>query len=146
MKYKSITTPEIEHDEANLLAEFIFLNNNISLEPFSWRNSTKAQWGKLVSCIKKLIRDFNIEPDQLAFYIWKCHPRDINQTEFAKMAIVAKKLFKKHDLNALRTIYLERRKFLGQNEITKQIGYKYDTDERYKPKNLIDFLKELEQE
>jgi hypothetical protein len=39
MKYKSITTPSIEHDAANMLVELMWLNGNLMLGEFPWRGS-----------------------------------------------------------------------------------------------------------
>lgn len=136
-KYKSITTPEIEHDAANMLTEFIFLNRNINFGSRPWQEHGK-DWGRTVSCIRKLIRDFELDPNQIAFYIYRCRPSTLSSSEFGKMAVVAKKLFKKFDLQQLHEIYIEKRKE------AKGSGLEQIQPKQNKPKSLRDFLEELE--
>ena len=139
--YESITTPGVFHDTANTLVEFIWLNNDIDSRKAPWRGPGKDHWSKLVACVKKLMGpSFNISAAQLAFYIFRCHPVEIDSTTFAKAAVVAKKLFKKYDVEQLRQIYIDRR--------TSMMSSGMDTIPYKKPdtKNLIDFLKELEAE
>lgn len=138
MKYKSITTPNIDHDAANAITELILLNKDINIQEYPWRTSHKTFWGKTVSAIRKLIRDFNITEDQLAFFIFKCAPQEISGEEFAKAAVVAKKLLQKYDLSQLMELYRNRRakSKVSSIEISE---YSY-----IKPKSLLTLLKELE--
>lgn len=138
--YPSITSPGVLHDAANMLTELIWLNRDIQLKDHPWKISPGygRQWGKMVACIKKLMRDFEIDSDQMAFYIYKCRPVDIDGVEFAKMAVVAKKLFQKYDLSDLIRMYDERRREIKVNPIDLA---RHKTQ---RPKNLVDFLKELE--
>jgi len=139
MKYESITTPEIEHDDANILAEFVWLNRDIRADIFPWRGENGTEWGKIVAAIKKLMTDsYGLTPQQIAFYIWRCKPRYINPFEFAKMAVVARKLFKPLDIEQVRRLYLDRRKELSSSGMEK-VAYKQE-----KPKTLLTFLRELE--
>lgn len=137
--YPSITSPGVLHDAANILTELIWLNRNIQLGDHPWKGSQHGkQWGKMVACIKKLMRDFELDADQIAFYIYKCRPVNIDGVEFAKMAVVAKKLFQKYDLGDLVRMYTERRQDLKSQPIDLM---RHKTQ---KPKSLVDFLKELE--
>lgn len=136
--YSSITSPGVLHDTANILTELIWLNRDLQLGDHPWKGADGRRWGKMVACIKKLIRDFEIDADQLAFYIYKCRPVNIDGLEFAKMAFEAKKLFQKYDLGDLVRMYTERRQSLK----TQPIDFMRHKTQR--PKSLVDFLKELE--
>ena len=107
MKFESITTPGVFHDEANMLTELMYLNTDLTLKEFPWK---KRGWGRDVAVFKKLMRDFGISVDQLAFYLFKCKPQTINSKEFAKMAVVAKKLLRRFSLVELCEIYQKREK------------------------------------
>ena len=141
MKFNSITTPPIQHDSFNMIAELMLLNTDMSVGSFTWRQEKyKKFWSKTVSCLKKLVGVHDISIDQLAFYVFKCRPVEIDSVEFGKAAIVAKKLFRKFDLQDLVAIY--RTNYISYNSNPNwKIEYK-----TYKRKNLIDFLKELENE
>jgi hypothetical protein len=136
--YESITTPGVYHDAANMLVELLILNRDITVDEYPWRGCGGREWGRLVAAIKRLIKDFEIMPDQLAYYIFKCSPQDINSTEFAKMAVVAKKLLRSYDIEQLVVLYSERREN-AKPSVLQQAGYK-----RIKEKTLTDLLKELE--
>jgi len=136
-KYPSLTTPSIEHDVANILTEFIWLNRDINAGQFPWRDN--KEWGKMVAAIKKLMGEpYHLTHEQIAFYIYKCYPQDISPFQFAKMAVVARKLFRRYDLEELHRLYAQRRKDLAQPGLAKA-EYK-----QQKPKTLLTFLKELE--
>ena len=137
--YSSITTPDIEHDEANMLTEFIWLNRNIRTDIFPWRGQNGKEWGRLVAALKKLMNDpYGLSPQQLAFYIWRCKPTNINPQEFAKMAVVARRLFGHYELEQVSLLYRDRMRELASSGM-ESISYKKD-----RPKSLITFLKELE--
>lgn len=139
-KYKSLTTKEISHDAANLLTEFIWLNRNINCKEYPWRSDIK-NWAKTVSCLKKMMKEpFSLDKEQIAFYIYRCSPTEIDSEEFAKMAVVAKKLFRKYDINDLYRMYAERRDKL------KDLGVEKNTYKISKAKSLTQFLQELENE
>lgn len=139
MKYPSITTPDIEHDDANILAEFIWLNRDIRADMYPWRGQNGKDWGKLVSALKKLMGDpYGLTSEQLAFYIWKCKPQFITAQEFAKMAVVARRLFRRYDLLQVTQLYEDRRRELASSGL-ENIQYKQE-----KPKSLLTFLRELE--
>jgi hypothetical protein len=139
-KYQSLTTKNISHDDANLLTELIWLNKDINCKEYPWRKDTK-NWAKTVSCLKKMMKEpFSLDTDQIAFYIYKCSPTEIDSEEFAKMAVVAKKLFKKYELNNLYDIYKRKRSELADIGVEKTI-YK-----KTKSKSLTSFLMELENE
>lgn len=139
MKYKSLTTPDIEHDAANLLTEFIWLNKNAREDVFPWRGEQSREWGKIVAAIKKLTREpYGLTNGQLAFYIWKCKPQNITPHQFAKMAVLARRLFENYDLEKVSSLYENWRRELQSSGLEK-VKYKEN-----KPKNLVSFLMELE--
>ena len=139
MSHKSITTPDTEHNIPNILTEFIWLNKDIRCGPFPWKDN--AKWGKTIAALKKLMGPaFELTPEQIAFYIWQCKPQEINPKEFAKMAVVAKRLFRKLNLDQVHRLYSDKRKELISSGI-EHIAYKND-----KPKSLKEFLLELEDE
>ena len=137
--YQSITTPDLEHDSANILAEFIWLNRDIRSDIYPWRGTNGKEWGKLVSALKKLMKDpYGLSAEQLAFYIWKCKPTFITAREFAKMAIVARKLFQPYQIEQVSRLYHDRRRELASSGL-ENASYKKE-----KPKSLLSFLRELE--
>ena len=141
MNYPSLTTPNIEHDKANLLAEFIWLNRDIRTDIYPWRGSNSAEWGRLVAALKKLMGDsYGLSAGQLAFYIWKCKPHHISPQQFAKMAVVARQLFKSYDLEQVSRFYTDWQKELASSGLEKA---KYK-ESKAKPKTLFSFLRELE--
>lgn len=140
MKYSSVTTPDIEHDAANILTEFIWLNRDIRADIFPWRGGNAREWGRIVSAVKKLMNEpYGLSAQQIAFYIWRCKPRNINPQEFAKMAVVARKLFQPLDIDEVASLYQRRRKELASTGLEK---VKHKQNER--PKSLLSFLRELE--
>lgn len=142
MKYPSITTPEVEHDEANILTEMIWLNKDMRTDVYPWRGPNAKSWGSIVSALKKLMgSSFGLSSEQLAFYIYKCKPQYIRPPEFAKMAVVARKLFKRYDINEVCRLYSDKRQAILLEDVRSlaQVAYKQD-----KPKSLLSFLRELE--
>lgn len=139
--YNSITTPNVQHDAANMLAEFIWLNSDINSDVFPWRGQNNKKWGKLVASLKKLMREpYGLSQEQLAFYIWHCRPANIRPQEFAKMAVVARRLFHKYDLEQVCVLYKNLRKELCSS------GLEYTLYKKPKSKSLLAFLRELENE
>lgn len=139
MKYKSITTPDIEHDEANILTEMTWLNRDLATDMFPWRGDNGKEWGSLVAAFKKLMGpSYGLSAGQLAFYVYKCHPQRINPSEFAKMAVVARKLFERYNLEEVCRLYSDKRR-----EATK-VGLEKAVYKQEKPKSLLSFLRELE--
>lgn len=139
MKYSSLTTPSIEHDAANLLAEFIWLNRDVRSDIYPWRGQNGKEWGRLVAALKKLMGEpYCLTAGQLAFYIWKCKPRQIDPQQFAKMAVVARRLFENYDLEQVSRLYTDWQKELASSGLEKA---KY---KERKPKTLLSFLKDLE--
>lgn len=140
MKFDSITTPDVQHDEYNMLAELILLNQNPTVEAAPWRGpSYRGFWGKTVAALKRIMRVHELTSDQVAFYIYRCRPHKISSPEFAKMAVVAKKLFRKYDLKELVAEYARRRQEAKGSPL-KNISYAKPS----KPKTLAALLKELE--
>lgn len=139
MKYPSLTTSNIEHDEANLLTEFIWLNRNVRTESYPWRGENSRAWGKMVAALKKLMQEpYGLSAGQLAFYIWQCKPRFIDPQQFAKMAVVARRLFETYNLEQVSRLYKNWMHELSSSGLEK-IKYK-----EKKPKTLFTFLRELE--
>ena len=137
MKYHSITTPDIEHDAANMLTEFVWLNRDIRADTFPWRGENGKTWGKIVAAFKKLMKEpYGLSSQQLAFYVWQCKPQFINPQEFAKMAVVARRLLRPFELDQVSLLYKDRRREMSKGLET--IEYKKQT------KTLFSFLRELE--
>lgn len=138
-KYDSITTPGLEHDQANILVEFIWLNRNLLADPYPWKGEGQEDWGKMVAAIKKLMQaPYSLSPQQIAFYIWRCKPHFINPFQFAKMAVVARKLFRRYDLEEVHRLYCDRKRE------ARGSGLEQITHKQEKPKSLLTFLRELE--
>jgi hypothetical protein len=139
MQYESLTTDGVYHDEANMLTEFIWLNRNIRAENYPWRGSNGREWGAIVGAIKKLMGpSFGLSAQQIAFYIWRCRPQRINPKEFARMAVVARRLFEPLDIEEVSRLYKDRQREMASSGL-EQAKYKKD-----KPKSLLSFLRELE--
>jgi hypothetical protein len=139
MNYPSITTPDIEHDAANMLAEFIWLNRDIHADIFPWRGQNGKEWGRIVAALKKLMQEpYGLSAGQLAFYIWSCKPRRIHPQEFAKMVAVARRHFKHFALDQVAQLYQDRQRELASSGL-EAVPHKQE-----KPKNLLTFLRELE--
>lgn len=137
-KFDSITSPGIKHDEPNILTEFIFLNKNPKCEKLVWRGHGKKEWGQIVSCIRMMMKRFKLSSDQIAFYIFYCRPTKLDSDEIAKLAVVAKKLFRKYSLPELYFSY-QRRFTEATAEALDSIAYKPLTE-----KSFMQFIKELE--
>jgi hypothetical protein len=139
MKYKSITTPDLEHDAANMMVELMWLNRDLTLGSFPWRGPQGREWGKSVSALKKLMKEpFGLTADQLAFYIYRCTPTEVDSTEFGKMAVVARKLLQRFDLEELRGLYA------GWREERQVDGVDLAKHKKQDAKSLTALLKELE--
>jgi hypothetical protein len=139
MKYPSITTENIDHDAANMLAEFIWLNKDIRCGSYPWGGQNSKDWGKLVAALKKLMSaPYGLTAEQLGFYIWECKPRFINPRQFAKMAVVARRLLTPMNLEQVSILYQDWRRELSSSGL-EHLAYKAN-----KPKNLLTFLRELE--
>ena len=139
IKYESLTTPGIEHDSINMITELILLNRNMQAPAFPWRSvGIMDFWKKTVAALRKLVKVHKLDPEQLAFYVYKCQPTEINPSEFAKMAVVAKKLFQKHDLGSLVALYKNR---VASNKAESLIPHKAQPEPK---KSLLAFIKELE--
>lgn len=137
--YQSITTPDIEHDRANMLVEFIWLNRDLFASPYPWKGEGSEDWGKMVAAVKKLMKEpYALSHEQIAFYVWKCKPHFIDAFQFAKMAVVARKLFRRYTLEEVHRLYEDRRRDAGGSGLEKA-EYK-----KAKPKSLLTFLRELE--
>jgi len=141
MKYKSITSENIEHDEANILTELLFLNHDLNIQPYPWRDKIYAKkWGKTVSLIKKLIRDFQLSPEQIAFYIYKCKPISLSEKEFGKAATVAKKLLRFLNLSQLVETYRNRRNLIRSEPVSDLLNFHKPA----KKKSLLQLIKDIE--
>lgn len=141
-KFKSVTTPEVEHDAANAVVEMILLNQDLMIGEAPWRQKTHGRWwGKMVSCIKKLMRDHEITADQMAFYVLRCRPTTIDSSEFAKMAVVAKKLLRRQDIGQAMETYRNRR---DEAKAATPIAEGKGRYKRQETVSLMDFLRKLE--
>lgn len=138
IKYESITTSGVMHDAANMLTELILLNRGGKIAAFPWRSlGIKDFWMSTVAVLKKLIKIHGLSEDQLAFYIFKCRPTEISSQEFAKAAVVAKKLFNKFALSSVVEIYRREFKINDNNPVINAKAISGG-------KSLVSFLKELE--
>ena len=141
-KFKSVTTPKVEHDAANAVVEMILLNNDLMIGESPWRNKRHGRWwGKMVACIKKLMREHEITADQMAFYVLRCRPTTIDSTEFGKMAVVAKKLLRRQDIGQAMDTYRNRR---DEAKAATPIAEGSTRYKRQEIVSLTDFLRELE--
>ncbi len=146
MKYQSITTEAVQHDAANAITELIILNGDLMADPYPWRKGQRHQrlWIQTVGIIKKLMGSpYNLTADQLAFYVYRCAPKKVSQGEFGKMAVVAKKLLRKMDLEQLMQTYRDRRVRLKPDS-TEKITFKAERVQG--PKNLLELIRELERD
>jgi hypothetical protein len=138
-KYKSITSPDIQHDASNMITELILINREGYVGEYPWRGKHKAFWGKTVAVVRKLIKNFELDPDQLAFYVYRCDPVEIDGVEFAKAAVITKKLFHKFDLAGLVEIYAKRLE-AARGDINDDVKPRAKKNK----KSLMAFIKELE--
>jgi hypothetical protein len=138
--YESIIITGVKHDTANMLSEFMWLNQDISLDRAPWIMERK-KWGSNVACLKKMMGGtFRLTPEQLAFYIEKAGPHRITGKEFGRMVVMARRLFRRRNIPELRNIYLRRREEFVTSEI-EQASYKTT-----KPKSFLSFVRELERD
>jgi hypothetical protein len=145
-KFQSITTETIQHDEFNIITELIFLNKFGNVGPFPWRSPNyRTFWSSTLAVIRKLNKVHQLSMDQLAFYIYRCAPKDLSQQEFGKCAIVAKKLFLKFNLEELINRYREKFKPIEMTGLeTAPYGDRLNQTLTPQPKTLTELLKELE--
>jgi len=145
-KHQSITTPEIQHDDFNIITELIFLNKYGNVGPFPWRDVTYRQfWSSTLAIIRKLNKTHGISVDQLAFYVYKCDPKELSNQEFAKAAYVAKILFQKFNLLELINRYREKFKRVEMSGLEMaSYGDRENQILQPKPKTLMELLRELE--
>lgn len=146
MKHQSITMPTVQHDDFNIITELIFLNKFGNVKPYAWREEPYRKfWSSTLAIIRKLNKVHSINIEQLAFYIYRCSPDSLSNEEFAKAAVVAKKLFLKFNLNELLAIYRERYKPVETSglELVPYIQTNEPVKET-KKKTLFELLKELE--
>ncbi len=146
MKHQSITTPNLEHDDFNIITELLFLNKFGNVQQFPWRESVYRKfWSSTLAAIRKLHNVHGLTVDQLAFYVFRCSPKEISQQEFGKCAIVAKKLFLKFNLNELVLRYREKFKPIEMTGLEMaSYGDRENIVATPKPKTLMELLKELE--
>lgn len=147
MKLQSITTKAVKHDVANFLVEIFLLGKYGKLEPYCWRkgHSMFKEWPKLLSVFKRLIKTHSIKAEQLAWYIYKYEPKEIDSESFGLFVWKVRKLFKTQTLQHINKVYLARYE-------DQKLGYSHTFDKKYadinnsinKPKNLVDVLKSLE--
>jgi hypothetical protein len=145
-KYQSITTPGMQHDDFNAITELIFLNKFGNTGNHPWRlNEYRPFWSSTLAIVRKLHQVHGITPDQLAFYVFRCAPKELSSQEFAKAAVVAKKLFQKLNLEELINRYREKFRPVEMTGL-EQASYADRTQPvaSTQPKTLLELLKELE--
>jgi len=145
-KFQSITTDSIQHDEFNIITELIFLNKFGNVGPFPWRSPTyRTFWSSTLAIIRKLHNVHQLSADQIAFYIYRCAPKELSQQEFGKCAVVAKKLFLKFNLQELINRYREKFKSIEMTGLeTASYGDRLNQTLIPQSKTLLELLKELE--
>jgi len=99
-------------------------------------------WSQTVSLVRKIMKDFDIDAEQMAFYIYKCRPKDLNKSEFAKATFIPKILFKRFKLDELIDLY--RSTYAIQDDGLAKATYQHMPET--KTKTLLDLLKEIENE
>lgn len=139
-RFESITTKDTTHNPVNMLAELMLLNKDLTVGSAPWRGAHKVWWGKTVAALNKLMKVHKITHDQLAFYVYRCEPTGINGPEFGKMAVVAKKLLRRYDLEELVRVYRDR--YENANATVLTAGTL--TPRPTKKPSLAELLKELE--
>lgn len=142
--FQSITTPQVNHDPSNMITELILLNRDWNPGPYPWRGKYRRFWSSTVAVVRRMIRDFDLSPDQIAFYVYRCNPTELNGEEFAKVVTVAKKLFQRYDLEGLVESYRQKK----QGATVSRLETARASEPRTAPiaKSVLDFIKELEQD
>jgi len=146
-KFKSITTQGIKHDAANLLTEILLLNKYGDLEPYCWRknHSMAKEWPKSLALIRKLIKSFDIKPEQIAWFFYKTRPKEINSKEFGLVAWQIRRLFPQMPLGKIHGIYLAKFKPEPSSYFSlKEQSKPTETGKTRQKSNLLDVLSQLE--
>lgn len=145
-KYRSITTPSIEHNEVNLLVEFMWLNRSLDLPEYPWRKAEAGKrWGSQVAALTKIIKSFGISVEQIGFYIYKNSVVSINSLEFGRMAVVAARVLPEVDLDDLHIIYQDKKeKYDSIKSDFLPIAHKNYLNKGQRGKSLKEFIKDLE--
>lgn len=149
MRYKSISSPGVQHDAPNFLVEIYLLNRYGPLEEYCWRKdrSHSKEWSFLLPLFKKLLKTHKIHPEQLAWFLHFYTPKVINQDTVGLFVFHIKrikKLFKRIPLENLQKLYEERfaRQDRGFMEINDSGSY--DRKSEIKRNDLLSVLEELE--
>ena len=113
IRYKSISTPSVNHDVSNFLVEIFLLNRYGMLEEYCWRKGhpNTTEWSFLLPLFKKLLKVHKIEPEQLAWFLHFHTPKSIDKDTvglFIYNLKRIKKLFKRIPLDKLRQLYEEK--------------------------------------
>jgi len=114
-KYCSISTPNVFHDVFNILTEIYFINIYGQLKPFSWRkgNSLSKKWPKILSVFKKIIIDFDISEEKIAWYLFTYKPKLLQAKDFGMLVWRVRRSFKDMSVDCLVDIYKEKYKDLN---------------------------------
>lgn len=147
-KYQSVTTPDIQHDPTNFLAEIFFLNKHGPLPQYPWRkgNPLAQEWGKTVSLFRKLVKTHKIAPEQIGWYLHTYQPKVLETKSFGLMVWKIKNLFKHIDLKYLERLYAE--KFRAPSSDKDHLNIiarsKHTVTPLTEPDNLLNILQKLE--
>jgi hypothetical protein len=139
-KYQSISTPTVYHDAFNFLTEIYFINIYGKIKPFSWRKGSflSFKWPKTVAIFRKIIRDFDIKDEKIAWYLHTFKPKSLEAKQFGLLVWKIKKSFKNMSLEDLKIIYDE--KYKSFPELNDSYAEKIESNEI----NLISILNQLE--
>lgn len=150
MKFQSISTPSIQHDEANILTELILLNRYHFLTEFCWRkgNPQHVEWTHLVGAVKNIIKRLKIHPDKLAWYVNKTKIQDINYDEFGLLHYKISKVFPSAPLVEIVDLYrkineVKKQKYASSRPVNISQEY-HMKEESNTVKSLTELLRELE--
>lgn len=149
MRYKSITTPSVEHDAPNFLVEVYLLNRYGLMEEYCWRkgHSKAAEWSFLLPLFKKLLKTHQVDPEQLAWFLHYHTPKSISQDTIGLFVFHIKrikKLFKRIPLDKLHRLYVDQ--FVDKDRGFMAISDKdsYDRKVETQSDDLLSILERLE--
>lgn len=147
-RFKSPSTPSVNHDLTNFLVEAILINRYGSLPEGCWRKgqALASEWSKLLIKVRRITNNLGVEAEQLAWFIKFYKVTNLDYKDFGLLRWKIRKYFKWCNLNNFATYYTK----LQEQATTKSSSYVENTTE-YKTKEaggkkrtLSDILKELE--
>ena len=148
MKHVSISSPSVQHDEANIITEIILLNKYGTLPEFCWRKGKifHEEWSRIVVVVKNVIQKLKIKPGQLIWYVNKFKIADIDYHEFGLLKFRVSKIFPSISIGEIVETYrkLNALKQSRLNQIeTVNTSQVYETKQEQPKKSLMDILREL---